>query len=324
MMNKISYLLIICCLLILGSRMTTYAQEMNAQVIIQTPKLQVADPKLFKTLETELRNFVNESRWTNENFQVEERVECSFLISIIEEVSQNTFIANITVQSNRPVYNSNYNSMVLNHQDKNIKFSYFEYEPLEFNENGFESELTSVIGYYVYLILGLDFDTFSSMGGNPYYQKAQQVVSYAQSSSSEKGWTPLDYNRVNRYWIVENMLNSKFAPMRQAAYSYHREGLDMMYNDTKSARTKVLNAMVTVQNMQKAQSNSAVVPLFVNAKNQEIISIFSDKEVAFPDKTKAYNAMIAIDPASIQKYQKINTNPNNLPGGITLGRGGRK
>ncbi len=297
------------------------AQELNAKVIIQAPKLKLVSPKVFKTLESEIQAFLNQQKWTNDQFKQDERIECSFLISITDELSPSSFQAKVTVQSNRPVFNSSYNTLLLNHQDKDFAFSYVEYEPLEFNDNAYLSELTSLLGFYAYLIIGLDYDTFSPLGGQPHYVKAQEVVTQAQRSSS-KGWKAFGSKR-NRYWMVENLLDKRFEPMRRGLYEYHRKGLDMMYDKPELARRSIIKSLGMVQGVHKNVPNSMGVNSFINAKGDEVISVFSDPKVPAPDKMKAFNAMVALDPANLQLYQSINKKTGALPPGGLPNKGRR-
>ncbi|MEZ4887732.1 MAG: DUF4835 family protein [Chitinophagales bacterium] len=294
-------------LLILFTTGKIVAQELNAKVVVQTPKLQLADPKIFKTLENDIAEFLNTRKWTNDSYQTQERIDCSFLITISEELAANRFNAQIIVQSDRPVYSSSYNTVMLNYQDKNWTFEYTEFQPLEYNDNAYLSELTAVLAYYTYIIIGLDYDSFSPEGGNPYFLRAQSIVNNAQNARNKsKGWTAFDGNQ-NRYWLIENLMSNKFKNLRKAYFDYHLNGLDMLSSNQKNARTAINNALKLIQQVNQNTPNSMAVDIFVQAKSNEILDIFASDEVGPPEKSGAYNAMIKIDPANKPKYKKISS-----------------
>lgn len=298
---------IIACLL---GTISLQAQEVNATVTVQTPKLQLVDPKTFRVLENDLREFVNSRKWTDDSFKPEERLQCTFLITIIEELSASRFKAQITVQSNRPVFNASYNTVMFNFQDKSLEFDYVEAQAIDFNENNYLNELSSVVSYYIYLMLGMDYDSFSPQGGTPLFLKAQQIVNSAQNKSPDKSWLPQGVTR-NRYWTVENLLSNKFKNYRQATYTYHRLGLDEMYNDPNTARTAITNALAMIEKTRADNPTSILSELFISAKGDEIVSMFADAQVPPPDKMRAYNAMMALDAANKSTYDKINSNIKN-------------
>ncbi|MFK7908315.1 MAG: DUF4835 family protein [Chitinophagales bacterium] len=289
------------------------AQELNAKVVIQTPRLQLADPKIFKTLESDIQEFLNTRKWTNDVFQTQERIECSFLITITEELAANRFNASIVLQSNRPVYNSSYNTVMFNYQDKNWTFEYSEFQPLEYNDNAYLSELTGMLAYYSYIAIGLDYDTFSPEGGNPYFLRAQAIVNNAQNARNKsKGWTAFDGNR-NRYWLIENLMSNKFKNLRKAYYDYHLNGLDMLSTDQKKARTALNNSLKLIQQVNQNMPNSMIIDIFIEAKSDEILNIFASEEVSAPEKSRAYSAIVKIDPANKAKYKQISS--------ISIGKG---
>ena len=279
------------------------AQELNAQVVIQTPKLNLTDPQVFNTLENDLREFINNRKWTDDVYKGEERIECSFLITITEEVGASTFKASTTIQANRPVYNAAYSSPIFNHQDKTWEFDYAQYQPLEYNENANLSELTSLVAYYVYIILGIDGDTFQPNGGTDHFLQAQNIVNNSQNTKI-KGWKAFDGTR-NRYWLVNNFLDTKLKTFRKAYYDYHRKGLDMMYDNVLSAASSMSNAIDIISKLRNNNSNAMLFDIFNNAKSVEIISLFSLNKIPPPVRMKAVNGMTNIDPANSQKYQKI-------------------
>lgn len=288
---------------------TVVAQELNAQVTIQTLKLQTVDPKVFKTLENELTEFLNTRKWTNDNFKASERIECSFLITITEELSTSRFKATAAIQSNRPVYNSTYNSLLLNYKDASWEFNYQESDPLEFNESAYLSDLTSLVAFYAYIIIGLDYDSFALNSGNTYFSKAQEIVNNAQSSAI-KGWKAFDSPR-NRYWLVENLLSTKFKSLRQAYYTYHIEGLDKMYADANASRNKITSSLKLVEKAYNNNTNSMIVPVFLSAKRDEIVNIFDNEKVTPTNKIKAANVMKRIDGSNSKKYSVLTSGLSN-------------
>jgi hypothetical protein len=283
---------------------STFSQELNCGVTINTPNLSIADPKIFETLETAIYEFMNDRSWTNDKFEIEERISCELIITLTKEVSSDRFQAQINIQSNRPVFNSDYNTPVFTYVDKDFEFTYAEYQTLEFNENAHLTNLTSVLAYYAYLIIGLDYATFSENGGTPYFLKAQKVVNNAQNAS-ERGWKPYDGLR-NRYWFVENMLDAKYKGYREALYKYHRLALDQMYEDVATQVKTVTECLQGISAVNRTNPNSMAIQLFFTAKSEEIINLYSG---ATPqDKTAAINILNTVDPANSTKYRRILTN----------------
>lgn len=301
--------------LLLAASTALQAQELNAQVNVQTPQLRMTDPKVFQTLGNEVKEFYNGRKWSDDIYAANERINCSFLITITEEISNTRFKGTLTVQSSRPVYNSNYESVIINHQDKQIEFDYAEYQPLEFNENAYLSELTSLLAYYAFIIVGYDAESFSPGGGTPLFLKAQNVVNTAQASKS-KGWQSFDGTR-NRYWLVQNLTDTKHKPLRDAYYRYHRPGLDNMFTNPTEARANIISALEMVGETHNNNTNSMAVDLFVSAKGTEITNIFADGSVLPPDKVKVLNVMSKIDGANMPLYNRINASTSgrdiNMP-----------
>ena len=280
------------------------AQEFNCTVQVLSQQVQGTDNRVFQTLETALFEFMNNTKWTSDAFTIDERIECSIMINVTKRVSNDEFEGTISVQSRRPVYNTSYPSVMFNHTDNDLTFRYLEYQPLEFSINAFNSNLTSVLAYYAYMIIGLDYDSFSLQGGSPYFQKAQTIVANAQSTagSEEKGWKA-HTSLKNRYWYVENMMNLTFEPIRTANYVIHRKGLDMMSQNIEEARGEVLKAIEGLKTIHKIKPTSFNMQIFFNAKADEIVNIFSKAMPA--QKQKAVQILSEIDPGNITKYQKI-------------------
>lgn len=297
--------LLYCCFIFLFSlpfgKGKGWAQELNCSVQVISPQLQnTADKKIFETLQQSVFEFMNNRKWTNDVFQQEEKIECSMIITVTDKPSSDEFVASLQVQARRPVYKSSYNSLIVNIVDKNFSFKYVEYQPLEFSESSFLSNLTSVLAYYGNIIIGTDYDSFSMDGGSPYFQKAQAIVSNAQSSSFA-GWASNEDR--NRYWIVENVLNSTFKPLRECMYKYHRTGFDLMAEDVATGRANVLQALELLRKVQESKPNSYSLQLFFLAKSDEIVNLFSQAEPA--EKTKIFELLNEIDGANSVKYDKI-------------------
>jgi energy-coupling factor transporter ATP-binding protein EcfA2 len=230
-----------------------------------------------------------------------ERIECSILINVTQELSSDKFSAQLTVQSNRPVFNSSFNSTVLKWVDKDFQFQYAEYQPLEFNENTLLSNLTSILAYYAYTIIGLDNDSFAPSGGTPYYQKAQTIVNAAQSTP-ESGWKSYDGTR-NRYWLINNLLNTKLNNVRTVLYKYHRDGLDKMYENADLARKPITECLNLLNQMNDDVPNSMILQVFMQGKQEELMGIFS--KATPQEKTAAVQTLSKLDPANSSKYQLI-------------------
>ena len=288
--------------LILFSFISTIAnaQELNCSVQVITPQLQTADPKIFDDMKKTITEFMNNRKWTGDTYSQNERIECTFLISITKELSADKYQAQVTIQSNRPVFNSSYNSTLFNWVDKDWTIEYAQYQTLEFNENAVTSELSSLLAYYAYIIIGLDYDSFSPKGGTPYFTKAQNIVNL-NSNSVTKGWKAMELR--NRYWLVENFMNTKYDNGRTAFYKYHREGMDKMYDDIENGRKAILTSFALIDKMNQDNPNSMFIQIFFKAKVDEIVNIFSQASPI--EKTQVINLVSKMDAANSSKYQKI-------------------
>lgn len=277
------------------------AQEFFCTVQISAPQLQQTNRDKFNELRQSLYEFVNERRWTNYSFTRNERIEATISILITEELSSDEFKGKINLVLKRPVYGTSYTTTLFNYQDPNFQFQWQEGQALEFEENRFTSNLTSVIAFYLYVFLGLDFDTFQMMGGNPYYEKAQQIVNSAQSAK-EPGWKSYESTR-NRYWLIENLTNSSYANVRRFLYQYHRLGLDLMYDNMERGRQGVTAALETLQRAHRERPNLFILQLILDAKRDEFINIYS--QAAGLEKTKAINILKEIDPSRANEYDRM-------------------
>jgi hypothetical protein len=295
---------LILILVIFSSVSQLRAQEFFCEIRISTPGIAGTDRRVFDALRESVYEFMNQRQWTNLNIKIEERIEATVLITITERLSADEFKATLNVVLRRPIYKSSYNSPVLNYVDDNFQFRYIEYQPLDFSENTFMSNLTSVLGFYAYIFLGLDFDTFSLHGGEPFYQAAEGIVNAAQNSS-ERGWRAFDGNR-NRYWLVENLRNATYRPLRQFLYEYHRLGLDIMSEKPDEGRAKILETLPLLERMYRERPGMFLLQLVVEAKRDEIINVFSQGSPQ--EKLRAANIMREIDPANSSRYDKITEN----------------
>lgn len=286
------------------------AQELLTEIRVQTPNLNKVDPSVFKTLEADLNQFMNNRQWTDVNYNQNERIECTFNINITEELSTTSFRAEVTIQAIRPVYNSNYKTIIFQHKDTDWEFEYAAFQPMEYDPNGFVSNLTSMLAFYAYTIIGYDYDSFSDQGGTTYFRMAETVVNNAQSSQI-KGWGSNENSkRRNRYWLMENLLNPRFSGLRSTFYSYHRQGLDMMYEDKELAIGNLMGSVKQLEQASKANPNSMALKVFTVSKNDEIVSIFKGDAVKPTDKIRVVNMMTKIDPASASIFREINTFAN--------------
>lgn len=279
------------------------AQELNCRVQVLSPQIQGTNEKrIFENLQKSIYEFVNNTKWTNDVFSPEERINCTFVLTITEKVSTDQYKGNLSVISQRPVYKSGYQQCnLINYNDENVQFNYVEFQPLDFSISQHLNNLTSILAYYSYVVIALDYDSFSLEGGTPYWQKAQTIVSNAQNAP-EKGWKSAESNK-NRYWLVDNMLQPTYAPIRECMYKYHRLGFDIMYTDVVGGRAIVLEALLSLEKIHDQRPLSWPMQLFFTAKKDEIIKLFSDGLVE--EKTKLVPVLQKIDPGNGINWQKI-------------------
>jgi hypothetical protein len=288
--------------------MSLQAQELKCNIQVSSQKIQGTNKNVFQTLQTSLNEFMNSRTWTSHTFAINERIECSILINVTDQQSADEFTATIQIQSRRPVYNSSYNSLMFNYLDQNFTFKYVEFDPLEFNENSSsDASPVPVLAYYAYIILGLDYDSFALDGGTEFFTKAEKIVNNNQNSS-EKGWGPYDgKNNRNRYWLVKNILDSRYEPVREFIYKYHRLGLDLMDNKPTEARNEITDDLGLLQGVYRDKPDPYLFfySVIMDAKADELVNIFSD---ALPDeKSRVYQILNEIDNANAVKYKKLTT-----------------
>ena len=283
------------------------SQELYCNVQVSAQKIQGSNREVFQNMQRDIYEFMNSMVWTDNIFSFSERIECNLLINLDEQLSADEFRGTIQVQLSRPVYNTTYESTVLNFVDNNFQFRYVEFQPLEFNPNSHTSNLVSVLVYYAYLLIGMDFDTYSQGGGTPYFQVAEKIVTNAQNAP-EQGWKPYDGSRNrNRYWLVKNILDSEYSGVRQFIYLYHLRGLDRMESDMTQARTEIYESLRRLQEVYRRRPDPFMyyMTVVLDAKADEIVNIFTQ---GFPEeKNRVVQVLTEIDPANETKYQKILT-----------------
>jgi Domain of unknown function (DUF4835) len=302
-----SALLSACCAFFIQTAIAQQG-EILATVRINTPQLQKTDRKVFDQMEVALREWLNNTKWTNDVFSVEERIKCNFILTISAELDNNAFRGELSVQASRPVYNSVYESPLMAHLDKEVVFSYEQNQPMEFLPDVADNpNLTAMFAFYVYAILAMDYDSFSLYGGEPYLLIAQQIVVNKQNSSNPPpGWRANEGSgdkARNRHWFVENMLSPRMKPYRGAIYQYHRQGLDLFMTNMEQARTNILLALEEVDKANLAYPNAMALQMFSNAKRDELVEIW--KLGTRPQKERVSQIMSKIDPSSALRYKAL-------------------
>jgi len=307
MIKPIKTKLLVAALLMALAAGTAVSQELYCNVQVSAQKIQGSNREVFQNMQRDIYEFMNSMVWTDNIFSFSERIECNLLINLDEQLSADEFRGTVQIQLSRPVYNTTYKSTVLNFVDNNFQFRYVEFQPLEFNPNSHTSNLVSVLAYYAYLLIGMDFDTYSQGGGTPYFQVAEKIVINAQNAP-EQGWKPYDGSRNrNRYWLVKNILDSEYSGVRQFIYLYHLRGLDRMESDMTRARTEIYESLRRLQEVYRQRPDPFMyyMTVVLDAKADEIVNIFSQ---AFPEeKNRVVQVLTEIDPASETKYKKILT-----------------
>jgi hypothetical protein len=298
---------ILFCLITTASTVSL-GQEMQARVTVIAGRVPTTiDHKIFQTLQTALTNFVNNRKWTNETFQTSEKIVCNLTLNVNSAGDNNTFKASLTVQAARPIFNSTYQSPLINFIDDNVAFRYIEFQPLDFNESRvqgtepFAANLTAVFAYYVNIILGLTFDSYSLRGGDPYFQKALNIVNNSPDSRDILGWKAFDGVR-NRYWLTENLTNSKYTLFHDVFYNYYRQGLDQMYDKQQDARFAILTCLNRLNAINVETPNTMAMQFFFQGKSTEIAKIF---KAGTPDeKTRALELLSRLDVGNSNRYKQ--------------------
>ncbi len=298
---KLKYLLLV---LSLWCSFSTSAQELKVTVTVSAPQLTNADQGTLETLENTISDFYNNTVFTNEEFEEHERIEVDFTVYITDDPSPNSFTADITFQSLRPVYKSNYKSPILNFVDKDVKFLYQDNQPVQNNSNSFTDDLSSMLTFYAKAILGYDYDTFSVNGGEAYFQNCQDIISRIPASvlASNPGWTK-DGPNYSRYFFIENIFNPKIRNLRESFYDYHRLGLDIMNSDQDKALAIMTSAVTSIETVNRTFPNSMIVQLFADSKIDELVQVFRGGTKG--QKDKVYKIMVIVDPARTAQYDQI-------------------
>lgn len=278
------------------------AQEIicDVSVIAPTLKSDPANTEIIQALESSVFEFISQQKWTDDNFADNEKIDMSVLITINSKSGSN-FSGSIQVSSSRPVYNSDYKTRLFNFNDEKLTFVYDRGQALIYTPDRHQNNLSDVVAFYIYMVLGYDYDSFSMKGGSPYFNKAQQIVGRCQNAS-EPGWKPTE-GKKNRFSMVDNVQNNAFENLRKCYYDYHRKGFDMLYSDNKEAVQVVVKAIKSLEVIHKTQPNSLNVQIFFAAKADEIVSMFRD--VDEQTKNQVYLSVTKLDPGNISKYNKM-------------------
>lgn len=286
----------------------THAQELNAKVTVNSSRVgNTVNKNVFQTLQNALTNFLNNRKFTSDKFLPNEKIDCNFLLNLQQTSDANVYSASLTIQAARPIFNSSYLSPIVNFQDEDITFKYLEFQQLEFNENRVSgtdaqvSNLTAVFAFYVYMIIGLDYDSYALKGGNPYFLKAQNIVNNAPEARGISGWKAFDGVR-NRYWLVENLLNSRYAIMHDIIYNYYRLSFDKMYEDEKDARAQMMNVLNLLSNFNSDNPNTMINQFFFQGKSNELIKLFS--KAPQQDKARASELLQKMDITNSARYKE--------------------
>lgn len=281
-----------------------YSQELKCNVTINSSQIQGTNKQVFTTLQTGLNDFMNNYKWTELIYAGNERIECNFMI-IVKSYADDLFTTELQVQAKRPVYGTSYTTNLLNFNDQSFVFKYVEFDPVEINNNTFESNLTAVLAYYAYVILGLDLDSYSRLGGTDLFQMAEQIVTISQSRSQDAesvGWKAFENDR-NRYALIKNLMDERFKKYREFFYEYHRLGLDNMSTNVENSRAKIAAGLPILRETYRENPGSIAILSFLDAKNDELINLF--KKGTAKEKEEVYTILMDINPASGTKYDEI-------------------
>ncbi len=283
-------------------------QEFQANVTVLSNRISTSvNKQIFQTLQSAIYDFLNGRKWSNVTFANNEKIQCNFLVNLSASTDNNTYTASLTIQTGRPIYNTSYQSPLMNYMDDNFAFKYVQYQTLDFNENRvggtdpLTANLTAVIAYYAYIILGLNFDSYGLRGGDPYFQQAQNIVNNAPEASSLSGWKPFDGLR-NRYWLVENLTNPKYNPIHDAMYNYYRQGLDQMFDHEADARVAVMSTLSTMNSINNEFPNIMFMQFFFQGKGAEIGNVF--KHGTPDEKSRALDILSRIDVSNLNQYKQ--------------------
>jgi Domain of unknown function (DUF4835) len=285
------------------------AQEIQARLTVMSSKISTqVNKNVFQTLQTGLTNFLNNRKWTGDAFQINEKIQCNFLLNIEQDLGNNVYKAKLTVQAARPVFSTTYDSPIINFMDDNVVFRYQEFQSIEFNENRVQgndpvaANLTAVLAYYVNIILGFDYDSFSLRGGDNYFQKAWNIVNNAPESRDITGWKSFESLR-NRYWLAENLNNNRFALIHDVIYSYYRSGMDLFYENEDGGRTGIMNSLNFLNTLNSENPNSMIMQFFFQGKSSELVKVFSHASTDL--KTRVREILTKLDITNAASYKEL-------------------
>jgi hypothetical protein len=281
----------------------SFAQELNCKVTVNADQIQTSDRSVFKDMERSIAAFLNSRKWTNDIYKTYEKINCTIFLNISQMPSIGSFKANAQITAARPIYDTNYETVIFNFADREFEFEYIESQPMEYNDNAYINNLTSMLAFYAYTILAIDYDSFSELGGNPYVQKMLTVVNNAQGSS-HPGWIALGSNR-SRFALLDNMNNAQMVDLRKNSYKYHRLALDNFDKNPDQGRDQILDVLRTVKKVWTINPTAVLIVTFFDAKSNELTSIFTD--ASLNAKREAYDILTSLDPKRTV-YQKIIAN----------------
>jgi hypothetical protein len=278
-----------------------FAQELRCNVTVSAQRIQGANQNLFQTMQSDIYEFMNNRKWTDHIYSYDEKLRCNIMILLEEQLSADEFRGTIQVQLIRPVFDSSYETTILNIKDNDFRCRYVEFQPLEFNETSNRENLTNILAYYAYVILGYSYDSFSLEGGTPYFEKAQAIVNNSQNLPV-KGWKSFESER-NRYWLLENIMNKSYSDFRRCMYNYHRNGLDLMSQRVEEGRSNIAESLRDLQKVFRKRPSTYILQMFFDAKSDELVNVFSK---SYPDERARVLAILnEIDPSNGSKYSKI-------------------
>ena len=279
----------------------SFAQELNCSLVVNDIRVQTTEKNVFRDMEVAFAQFMNDRKWTNLVYKNEERIKCNIAITIDANPTLTSYKATVQIQSARPVYGTNYQTLILNFADRDWEFDYTESQPLNFNENVYTNNITSMLAFYAYIIIGMDMDSFGKMDGTPYFEIARNIVINAQQSN-RPGWNQFDSNR-NRYWLQENLNNQQLFPIRESLYDYHRTALDSFAKDADAGRKTIVEILKSIKATKDQLRNPILIISFFDAKGDELVSIFKEGDMQI--RREAYNLLVDIQPSRTSKFEEI-------------------
>lgn len=282
------------------------AQELKCQVTLNSDQIEGSNKQMFNTLKQSIEEYLNQNKWTNMTVMEQEKIDCSMMITVNSVTTEGLFKCTMQLQSRRPVFNTGYMTPVLNFMDQNFNFTYQEFDRLEWQQSTFTTNLTAMLAYYVYLIIGMDLDTYQRLGGTPMFQQCENIVNLCQSASmdqsEQKGWIAFESNR-SRYALINNLMDEAFRDYRGYIYEYHRLGLDMMAANVANGRAKIAEGIEVLRTANRARPATYVVQTFIDAKSDEMVEIFKQGTPA--EKKKVTETLVAVDPTHSDRYESI-------------------